>query len=330
MTISTVRLKTRQLIRGTALLLTILVGTTLEADREIDSFTIRMENDAPAGTDSRYTAGTEFDFAYRPYNKPNESASYHTTLALGQLIFTPENLVAEEIVKDDRPYAGWSYLRYGTHKSTYNSLKSWQLTLGLVGPSSFAEDIQRAVHELIDDRMPLGWHNQLSDEFGYAIEHSRSKTHIDWQLGDELNLQFSESNRVSLGNIDSSLSQGFQIRFGKRPDIAHSFDRIGSPATGVTPRAPYLAVPKELRPSRVYWVLGGKMSYVAQNLFIDGNSNGRSHSVTRNPWVQEVETGLSYSKPGFKLSALMIYRSEEFREQEGGQSFASVSLTFRR
>ncbi|MDQ8199584.1 lipid A deacylase LpxR family protein [Pelagicoccus enzymogenes] len=330
MTKNAVRLMKRYFLCGTVFLQAALFASTLQASREIDSFTLRMENDAPGGTDSRYTAGTEFEFAYKPWSKADDNARFHNTLALGQLIFTPDDLDAINVVEDDRPYAGWSYLRYGQHRSTADSTHSWQLTLGLVGPSSFAEDIQRAVHELIDDRMPLGWHNQLSDEFGYALERSRNKTRYTWQFGNERSLQFSENTRVSLGNIDSSLSQGFQIRLGKRQLGGPSPDRLGSPARYVDSRAKYRHLPQELRPERFYWILGGKSSYVAQNLFLDGNRNGKSHSVTRNPWVYEAEAGFAYSKPGFKLSFLMVYRSEEFREQVGGQSFGSLSFTFRR
>lgn len=330
MTHHAVRLIRRLQLGGASVLFAIALASPAAASREIDSFTLRMENDAPAGTDSRYTAGTEFAFAYAPWSKANDNARYHNTLSLGQLIFTPENLDEIDIVPHDRPYAGWSYLRYGQHRSDNDSIQSWQLTLGLVGPSSFAEDIQRAVHELIDDRMPLGWHNQLSDEFGYALERSRSKVRFRWQLGDERSLQLSESSRISIGNVDSSLSQGFQIRVGKRLQGSHAPDRLGAPAAYVDSAKAYAQTPTQFRPQRFYWVLGGKMSYVAQNLFLDGNANGQSHSVTRNPWVQEVESGFAYSKPGFKVSFLLVYRSEEFREQTGGQSFGSLSLTFRR
>lgn len=320
----------RRLLGGAAILLTFANSGPIHGQSTIDSFTIRMENDFPGGTDARYTAGTEFDFAYAPWKKADDYASYHNTLALGQWIFTPEKVNEFNIVADDRPYAGWSYLRYGLHRSTNDSIRSWQLTLGLVGPSSFAEDIQRAVHQLIGDAMPLGWDNQLSDEFGYALESSRQKTRFRWQFGNERTLEFSESNRISLGNIDTSFSQGFQLTLGKRIRGPRASDRLGSPAASIDSKLEYAQLPDKHQPRRFYWILGAKASYVAQNIFLDGNANGRSHSVLRNPWVQEAETGFAYSKPGFKASFLMVYRTEEFREQIGGQSFGSLSFTFRR
>lgn len=328
MTLKVVESNWRRLIGGAALLFATTAGSYGKGS--IDSLTIRMDNDFPGGTDARYTAGTEFDFAYQPWKKEGDSARYHNTLALGQWIFTPEKVNEIDVIADDRPYAGWSYLRYGLHRTAKDSIQSWQLTLGLVGPSSFAEDIQRAVHQLIDDAMPLGWHNQLSDEFGYALENTRYKTRGRWQLGSERTLEISESTRISLGNIDTSVSQGFQLTFGKRLRGVRAPDRLGAPAATIDSKEEYTQIPDRHQPRRFYWLLGGKASYLAQNIFLDGNTNGQSHSVTRNPWVQEVEAGFAYAKPGFKFSFLMVYRTEEFREQIGGQSFGSLSFTFRR
>lgn len=318
-------------LRGGVLAIAVSLATaSLPQARELDSFTLRMDNDAPAGTDSLYTAGTEFDFAYKPWSKPDDRSSYHNTLALGQWIFTPENVKERGIVEDDRPYAGWSYLRYGQHRTDPNLIRSWQLTLGLVGPSSFAEDIQRAVHDLINDAMPYGWHNQLSDEFGYALEHSVHAQIARWQLPNDRSLSLSQTSRISLGNIDTSLSQGFQLRYGRNQVASPAPDRIGTPAGYVDSKSRYAHYARELHPTRFYWLAGAKSSWVAQNLFLDGNRNGRSHRVDKHPFVHEFETGFAYSRPGFKLSLLMVHRTEEFREQTGGQTFASLSLTLKR
>ncbi|EDY82914.1 hypothetical protein VDG1235_2537 [Verrucomicrobiia bacterium DG1235] len=305
------------------------IATTSHA-RELDTITLRMDNDAPAGTDSQYTAGTEFDFAYKPWTEPGDDASYHNTLALGQWIYTPDLADELDIVEDDRPYAGWSYLRYGQHRSNRDTTKSWQLTLGLVGPSSFAEDIQRAVHKVTGDDTPRGWRNQLSDEFGYALEHSRHTTRYRVNFGNERSLEISEGQRISLGNIDTSLSQGFQLRFGRKLRTAPQPDRLGHPAGPLDDKTRFAHLDASFQPKRFYWLLGGKMSYVAQNLFLDGNSTTDSHSVAKHAFVHEIESGFSYSKPGFKLSFAMVYRSEEFKKQNGGQTFGSLSLTFQR
>lgn len=297
---------------------------------EMDSVTIRLDNDMLGGTDSRYTAGTEFDLAYKPWAPADGRSLYWKTLALGQWIFTPERVNEREVVKDGRPYAGWSYLRYGLHRDQGNIASSWQLTLGMVGPSSYAEDVQRAVHDFIDDAMPIGWHNQLLDEFGYGFDYSRHRVFYRWNLDGERSIQFSESKRVSLGNVDSSFAQGFQLRLGKNQREFHVPDRIGSPAGFIFHKSDFAGLARSMQPRRFYWLLGGKATYVGQNIFLDGNSHKRSHWVDKHPFVYEAEAGFAYMRPGFKLSLVMVYRSEEFREQIGGQSFGSLSFTFKR
>ncbi|MBC2606617.1 lipid A deacylase LpxR family protein [Pelagicoccus albus] len=308
----------------------LVLGLQTLSARELDSFTIRMDNDFPAGTDEHYTAGTEFDFAYRPWYDEDEKAVYHQTLALGQWIFTPENVDAIEVIENDRPFAGWTYLRYGQHRTDQRSVKSWQLTLGLVGPSSFAEDIMRSIHKLTDNRMPLGWRNQLSDELGVALERSEIRRLHVWNFADERGLELASFNRFALGNVDTSLTQGFQLRYGRNLNSLPSVNRIGSPAGYIPSKSDYARYPKELRPRRLHWIAGARSTYVARNLFLDGNSNGRSHSVDREPFVHEGELGFAYSQPGFKASVSMVYRTKEFELQEGGQTFASFAVTIKR
>ena len=321
----------KNLLRVVALFVAIGSAITVSADsKEVSSLTIRTDNDLLGGTDERYTAGIEFDFAYEPWSKPDDLSVYHNTLAFGQMIFSPESVKETELVVNDRPYAGWTYLRYGRHRSRANFTNSWQLTLGMVGPSSYGEDVQRAVHGLIGETVPLGWDNQLSDEFGYALEHSRQSVLFRRNLGGERSVQVAEIIRFSLGNIDTSLSEGFQIRLGKNMIGAPTQDRMGSPVGFVDERAPFADAPKSLKPQRFYWLEGAKSTYVARNLFLDGITNNQSHQVDKHPFVHQVEAGFAYSKSGFKFSLVMVYRSEEFREQVGGQTFGALSFNFKR
>ncbi len=48
-----------------------------------------------------------------------------------------------------------------------------EIQIGMVGPSSLAEDAQKFIHKVRDLQRPNGWDNQLKDELGLALAFER-------------------------------------------------------------------------------------------------------------------------------------------------------------
>ncbi len=105
-----------------------------------------FENDCFSQTDSQYSSGEKFNFLYH-VNKPTSplydlllsndlKTNVFTSISIANQIYTPADLTRSDLIVDDRPYAGWTYLEAGMHKSTKESLSSLQLKIGIVGPSS--------------------------------------------------------------------------------------------------------------------------------------------------------------------------------------------------
>ena len=97
-----------------------------------------------------------------------------TRYAFGQDIFTPNNLSAVNPPLTQRPYAGFLYGSMGVVADSGVHLDQLQVTLGVVGPASLAQDSQNFVHDIIKDRDALGWHYQLRDEVGVIINYERA------------------------------------------------------------------------------------------------------------------------------------------------------------
>ncbi|HTE06681.1 MAG TPA: lipid A-modifier LpxR family protein, partial [Planctomycetota bacterium] len=105
------------------------------------------------------------------------------SLVAGQQFFTPANLKASTLIEDDRPYAGWLYagvVRFDTWLDSDDGARrdvehSVELDLGVVGPDSYAEQIQSALHSsLVDGQDPEGWDHQLGNEPGIVLRLSRA------------------------------------------------------------------------------------------------------------------------------------------------------------
>ena len=121
------------------------------------TFSIYMENDLFAGTDRYYTSGVKLSwsspdlehYSDTPYASPllplfdllpyiNETGyQKNLVLALGQNIYTPDNTETTELIRNDRPYAGWLYLGTGVVWKNAEVRNSLVLDIGVVGPWSY-------------------------------------------------------------------------------------------------------------------------------------------------------------------------------------------------
>jgi lipid A 3-O-deacylase len=166
-----------------------------QADQvERGTISFYFENDAFAGTDRYYTNGTKlgwtspdlrkYDEAHyrRPYLPliddipfvQDEAFQKNLFLTIGQNIYTPDNTEAMGPVIGDRPYAGWLYGGIGVIWQNDRVRNSLIMNLGVVGPWSYAEATQQFVHEILGDRSPNGWDNQLRNELGVVLTYERT------------------------------------------------------------------------------------------------------------------------------------------------------------
>ncbi len=82
--------------------------------------------------------------------------------------FTPSSLSDPEIRIGDHPYAGVSYA--GVRRTWKGVLEGQedlfllQGNIGVIGPASGGKQEQTAIHRWIDDEIPMGWGNQITND----------------------------------------------------------------------------------------------------------------------------------------------------------------------
>src|SRR5262245_51868355 len=127
--------------------------------------------------------------------------TYRYGAFLGQSMFTPEVLSLEIPDPTDRPYAGWLFAGARLYRESTNVLDRLEAKIGVVGPASGADALQRWWHALhwFGGVPPAGWSRQLKNEPGLVLSGQRIwrvalvDSFIDAELLPEANL--------SLGNI---------------------------------------------------------------------------------------------------------------------------------
>ena len=144
------------------------------------------------------------------------------SFSVGQNIFTPDEITNPGLIQDDRPYAGWLYAGFGFVTETDRNRKrdkgqifeNLELDLGIVGPSSFADEVQTEWHALINTRTPRGWDNQLKDEIGVLLTYERKWLSPEYPFG-IFSYDVAPSWGAAVGNVYTYGATGVTLRFGQ-------------------------------------------------------------------------------------------------------------------
>lgn len=131
-----------------------------------DVKSIVIENDFVAGKDSHYTNGFYYSWmndenVYIPFFLDLGSSKKSKSITFSHLMFTPEDIESTEAIEKDLPYAGYASLGYKVFQYNSNFYQEIGINIGLVGPHTYAKELQTDLHKVIGAQIPQGWDNQL-------------------------------------------------------------------------------------------------------------------------------------------------------------------------
>ncbi len=309
------------------------VAKTGEDDKAIFSFV--LENDIFAGTDNGYTNGFRASMVSSESATPDSirwaadhllplslEGNKRIDFAIGQNIYTPTDTAARVPDPKDRPYAGWLYGSVGVISDRGDRLDNVMLSVGVVGPSSLAEQTQDTVHGLIGDAKPRGWDYQLKDEPGVMLTLERT-----WRSLYAVNptgLAFDVSPYIgsNLGNVETDASAGATLRLGWDLPADYGPPRIRPSLPGSD-----FFIPTETLGG--YLFLGAEGRGVAQNIFLDGNTFTDSPSVDKKLLVGNLQGGFAITYKDTRLSYTHVLETKEFATQQKAEQFGAVTLSYR-
>jgi len=316
--------------------------------KNIGTLSFYFENDCFARTDRYYTNGVKVSWispdltAYRQSGKLpawslplirrlpfiNKSGLQHNIgLCMGQNMYTPREISRQDLIENDRPYAGWGYVGVGFHSKNERRLDSIEIQIGMVGPASFAEQTQKFVHKLGGWQQPNGWDNQIKNEPGLVFVYERKWRFFRAGAFEGLGFDAISHLGGALGNVYTFANTGIEARLGWRipSDFGASLIRPAGDAS-----APVSAKDPRLSGNQGFSInLFGSIDAraVGRNIFLDGNTFRESHSVDKKYFVADLAAGVSLIIHRFKISFARVMRTKEFKGQEDSQSFGSITLS---
>lgn len=337
--------------------------------------TARLENDLFTNTDQNYTNGVAFalvshDMTGRlrseclpllvrlhadliKFINPNfwsdagDSANtQNVVVKFGQSMYTPADNTRTDLIVDDRPYAGLLYMglswnrRKHEPQTNLEMLDTREITFGVIGPWSLAQQSQNVVHDAIGSDRFEGWQHQLENE--PVIQLALDRKFKNYRGAGAITPGFSADSirtlGLRMGNIETSVALGIEGRmgwslpndFGSYPIRPGAENRPPSAASIHSARSDGANNATNLGIGvHVFGTLETKL--VAHDFSLDGNLFRSSHSVTRRPWIGQAAVGISVhgllAGHGVRLALMHVYRSREFKEQKNNQEYGSVALS---
>lgn len=298
---------------------------------------VQWENDvlASRGTDRHYTNGLRVSWLRADDRLPGwmlrvaralpwfpDGGLARGSWAVGQNLYTPEDIKTDALVPDDRPYASWLYLGRGLTLENGRILDIVELSLGMVGPAALGEPMHETIHDIIDSPAPRGWDNQLKNEPALQLIWQRKWRRLHDDLARGLSVDVLPHVGGALGNVFIHGSAGGTIRLGLDLPADYGPPRIQPALPGSE-----FFVPR--RRFGGYLFLGGEVRATLRNLFLDGNTFVASHRVDRRLLVADMQAGLAIQGWGMRLAFTYVVRTEEFDAQDGLDAFGVLTLSLR-
>lgn len=308
-------------------MLSCLTSINSEARDGWDGLVLRVVEENDIGfSDRHYTQGLYLSAALPDGMGPAGPADwlpkiqfipgvYKWGVALGQVIATPEDTSQRELIKGDRPYAGYLFFRPFLQRRGVTPewnvplRETFSVSLGLVGPESQADVAQIRVHEWVDSPQPRGWRHQLRNEpivnLGYKREFLFGTSVSGW------NAQWLPWLGFDAGNALVAARGGWLIRAGYNipDDFSTEPSGRGRWAHGF------------------YLFAGMEGRLVGHNIFLDGNTFTSSHSVEKKILTWDGVFGGTLALGQVELTFAHTVRGPEFVNQDHLDQFTSLSLT---
>lgn len=279
------------------------------------------DNDLYVSTvsDKYYTAG--FEFFYRYLNSgTTEETKKITDFRIGQYLFNPRTRHATDPARIDRPFAGYLFAEGGKGYFRENSVVKWNVQAGIVGPDSFAEETQKAIHFLFGYKRVYGWEHQVHNAVAAQAGGFYARSLLDNGKVD-LNLQA----EGYVGTVLSGGRVGFLSRIRlKGPLVSLKDSNLYDGALSANPDS--RKAQKEF-----YFYFSPNLKYQAHDATIEG-----SLFDDDSPVVYDVKTFLFAGEAGFKyrndrwnLSYSFLYHTKEVKDSPNnmGHYYGSIVIS---
>lgn len=322
----------------------IIIITILPLHAETWSFV--TDNDIVFNSDDVYTGGANiawtgdelnqsapesFDHAYtgfisrtlsRLFPVDFEGKRLNGSINLQEMIITPKDINETDPVYDDVPYAGILALNFSLFAWNHREFEEFRVSLGVIGPLSGAEHIQKGIHTITGSVKPMGWHNQLDNHPFVGLNYLRGIRHYEYDFSNGTRVEWFNSYNADIGNMFIGAGGSTLLRYGKH--IPDNFNSNGSLMTSSFNHHLGFAS----RAKAPGWAVNVGLSIAGIGYFYFYDESERlGYEYSRSRWGISGRVGLDLYLDNWQISA-EIYPTRTAARESLSSSWGRLTLTW--
>ena len=192
------------------------------------------------------------------------------------------------------------------------------LSAGIVGPYSGAQSVHQVVHDLTGGGTDK-WHQINSEPFVNA-NYEYGYRFFLWEPNEKETIELHPHIGAALGTAMTHAKLGFTIRIGRLLEYDMGAPRLAQMLTGSN-------FPN-IKNKKISWNIftGIEGRAHAHNILLDENLITGGQSVNSHPYTYDVQTGFEFGYGNYRLTAMNVYRSREYKGQQYTNEFVRVAL----
>ncbi len=306
-------------------LLFLIFTTALFSQNKSGEIGILIDNDLFTSTvnDQYYTNGIEIFYRYLNQNENLNINKKITEFKFGQYIYNPHTVEAASVRKQDRPFAGYLFVEAGLHKF-YQNESVFKMTgqVGVVGPSSGAEEFQKLFHKAFGYKDVEGWDYQIHNALAVQGNLFYSKKIFPSKFSQ--NVDFSLQGEANFGTVLNGITVGPLARFSLKKLLPFYDSNLHNASLNADKS-------KYKEQSEFYFYINPNINYQVYDATIQGSMFNNDSPVTFDlrPLRFYGEAGFKYRKNHWNLHYLFVYRSKEIdNSRNEGYFYGSIGASY--
>ncbi|HED66433.1 MAG TPA: lipid A deacylase LpxR family protein [Planctomycetes bacterium] len=322
--------------------LVLLLAGSCQSAPEPGVYTFVFENDVFAHVDSNYTNGVGLSWV-SPVTAPSGDGTFlerivdrasflpgvgspdrehHVGFLFAQEMFTPDDITIPNPPRTDRPYAGVLLLDTSVFARDEDSMHTWTLKLGVVGPPALAEETQTIVHRWIGSNKPEGWDHQLHTEPLVNLNYAYDRRIVETEV---LGLEFDLTSNVggAFGNYAIFANTGVALRWGR-----NLTDSYGTQSLRAGTQSNSVVLTPPAKPFGWNLFVGTQGFLAGRFLPQDGNTFIDSRGVDTETLVGSASFGFVVNYKRVLMTVSFTAFSDTFEGQKQAMEYGSFLLTW--
>ncbi|WP_294823489.1 lipid A deacylase LpxR family protein [uncultured Flavobacterium sp.] len=273
--------------------------------------------------DQYYTNGIEFFYRYLGKRSDDKVAKKITEFRVGQYIYNPQSVRADDINVNDRPFAGYLFAEAGINTFYANeSVFKVSLQAGVVGPESRAEQVQEGLHKLFGYPAVKGWQHQVTTIPAVQLQAMYSRKILSQRYSEKID--FHLQGEINAGTIWTSISVGPSARISLRGILVPMHESALHGAA--------LNTEKHYNNRRdLFLYLNPNVQYMHRDATIEGSPFNNDSPVTFPliPFRFNADAGIKYQRGHWNFSYSVHYRGKELSNNViTGFYYGSIQLGY--